>query len=275
MNYTVNQLAKLSGVTIRTLRFYDEIGLLKPAFVAENGYRYYQENELLLLQQILFFRELGFELKQIQSILKRSDFDKLAALQSHKKILEQKIKRLQTLMVTIGKTINHLQGNQTMNEHEFFDGLDNCSPEYQKFYREFLEKMDPERKAQHIQMHERERNRSEAERMQIAQEQERFWNALIAAFKSGLTFDHLAVQALVEYYFDFMVKYNRITLTRETAKHMPDALRRFPEHIKKVLERFPEFTSLHAAQIKRFDDNPGLADFMADAMKFYVEHRLS
>lgn len=138
--YTVNQLATLSGATVRTLRFYDAIGLLKPAFVAENGYRYYRENELLLLQQILFFRELGFELKQIQSILKRSDFDRQAALQTHKETLKREIKRLQTLLVTIDKTINHVEGKQTMTERELFYGLQNYSPEFQKFYREFYEK---------------------------------------------------------------------------------------------------------------------------------------
>jgi len=61
MHYTINKLATLSGVTLSTLRFYDEIGLLKPAYVADNGYRYYDNVQLLLLQQILFFRELGFE----------------------------------------------------------------------------------------------------------------------------------------------------------------------------------------------------------------------
>lgn len=73
MNYTINKLALLSGVTVRTLRFYDEIGLLKPAHVAENGYRYYGQKELLLLQQILFFREIGFDLKQIQDIIGRNE----------------------------------------------------------------------------------------------------------------------------------------------------------------------------------------------------------
>ena len=62
MSYTVNKLAKLSGVSVRALHFYDEIGLLKPAFYGENNYRYYEEEQLLLLQQILFFREMGFSL---------------------------------------------------------------------------------------------------------------------------------------------------------------------------------------------------------------------
>ena len=135
MNYTVNKLAKLSGVSIRTLRFYDEIGLLKPAFIAENGYRYYQEAQILMLQQILFLRELGFELKQIRTIIEQSDFDKVVALQAHKKVLHQKIARLQELMITVDKTINHLQGNQPMKEQEMFYGFDS---ERQKQYEEYL-----------------------------------------------------------------------------------------------------------------------------------------
>src|SRR5579872_3387238 len=108
--YTVKKLAKLSGVSIRTLHFYDEVGLLKPACYGANGYRYYQEKQLLLLQQILFFRELGFELKQIQEILGQSDFNKLETLRSHKKVLRKNIARMTELMKTIDKTINHLEG---------------------------------------------------------------------------------------------------------------------------------------------------------------------
>src|ERR1700688_2910628 len=89
MAYTVKKLSELSGVTVRTLHFYEEIGLLKPAYHGSNGYRYYEEKELLMLQQILFFKELGFTLKKIQKVLGRSDFDKLAALHSHRKALSQ------------------------------------------------------------------------------------------------------------------------------------------------------------------------------------------
>ncbi|HEV8052077.1 MAG TPA: MerR family transcriptional regulator, partial [Parachlamydiaceae bacterium] len=84
MVYTVTKLAKISGVSIRTLHWYDHIDLLKPAYYGANGYRYYEEEQLLILQQILFFRELGFELKQIQKLLARGDFDKIVALSSHR-----------------------------------------------------------------------------------------------------------------------------------------------------------------------------------------------
>ena len=77
MAYTVKQVAAMSGVSVRTLHFYDETGLLKPAFHGAHGYRFYEEPQLLTLQQILFYRELGFELRHIKRTLGRADFKKL------------------------------------------------------------------------------------------------------------------------------------------------------------------------------------------------------
>jgi len=121
--YTVKKLAKLSGVSVRTLHFYDEVGLLKPTYYGANGYRYYEEKELLLLQQILFFRELGVELKKIQKVLGRSDFDQLAALHSHRRVLEKELERTQQLLQTIDNTIEHLKGSKKMKDKELFNGL--------------------------------------------------------------------------------------------------------------------------------------------------------
>jgi len=123
MAYTVKQLSKLSGVTIRALHFYDELGLLKPCYTGTNGYRYYEEKELLRLQQILFFKELGFSLEEIRKVLGRSDFDQLAALHSHRKSLSQEWERLKQLIQTIDKTIHHLKGEKKMKDEKFFDGF--------------------------------------------------------------------------------------------------------------------------------------------------------
>src|SRR6185295_16987624 len=112
MAYTVKKLAAMSGVSVRTLHFYDESGLLKPAYVGANGYRFYEEPQLLALQQILFYRELGFELKQIKWILQKPDFDRIAALESHRKILRKNLARTRELIGTIEKTIEHLKGNK-------------------------------------------------------------------------------------------------------------------------------------------------------------------
>ena len=123
MAYTVKQLAVMSGVTVRTLHFYDEMALLKPAYTKANGYRMYEEPQLLMLQQILFYRELGFELKRINEILSQREFEKIAALKSHRQVLERNFTRTRTLIETIDKTISHLKGARKMRSEELFMGF--------------------------------------------------------------------------------------------------------------------------------------------------------
>src|SRR5436853_823410 len=123
MAYTVKQVAAISGVSVRTLHFYDETGLLKPAYLGANGYRFYEEAQLLALQQILFYRELGFELKQIKRILSRANFEKVAALRSHRKVLQKNLSRTRTLIETIDKTLQHLKGTKTMKTKQMFAGF--------------------------------------------------------------------------------------------------------------------------------------------------------
>jgi DNA-binding transcriptional MerR regulator len=135
MAYTVKKVAAISGVSVRTLHFYDETGLLKPAYVGANGYRFYEEPQLLTLQQILFYRELGFELKQIKRILGRSDFEKVAALESHRKVLRKNLARTRKLIVTIDKTIEHLKGKRKMKSEEMFEGFD---PKEQARHEQYL-----------------------------------------------------------------------------------------------------------------------------------------
>lgn len=135
MAYTVAKVAKLSGVSVRTLHWYDEVGLLKPSYHGENGYRYYEEEELLTLQQILFFRELGFELKEIQKILKSTDFNKMSALVSHREVLKKNVERTKKLIKTIDNTINHLKGTKKMKDQEIYQGF---SKEKQTEYQNYL-----------------------------------------------------------------------------------------------------------------------------------------
>jgi DNA-binding transcriptional MerR regulator len=123
MAYTVKQLAVMSGVTVRTLHFYDEMALLKPAYTKANGYRIYEEPQLLMLQQILFYRELGFELKRINQILRQKKFEKIAALKSHRRVLDKNVTRTRTLIETIDKTIRHLKGTRKMKSEELFNGF--------------------------------------------------------------------------------------------------------------------------------------------------------
>lgn len=123
MAYTVKKLSELSGVTVRTLHFYEEEGLLRPSYYGSNGYRYYEEKELLQLQQILFFKELGFTIKQIKKVIGKDDFNQLSALHSHRKSLSQEWEKIGQLLKTIDKTIKHLEGKKKMKDQEIFDGF--------------------------------------------------------------------------------------------------------------------------------------------------------
>ena len=140
--YTVKQISQLAGVSIRTLHYYDELGLLKPESVGANGYRYYGDASVLKLQQILFYRELDLDLEEIKAILGSPDFDVLSALHSHKSALQGRVKRLEHLIQTVDATIQQLKGKKSMNVKGFFEGF---SEEEQEKYAQEAEKMyDPE-----------------------------------------------------------------------------------------------------------------------------------
>lgn len=124
MTYTVKQLADLADVTPRTLHHYDEIGLLRPSSVGENGYRYYDDDAALRLQQILFYRELDLSLDEIGAMLASAEFDVEAALHEHRRALQKRVGRLNHLIETIDKTIRHLRGEKEMSAQELFQGFD-------------------------------------------------------------------------------------------------------------------------------------------------------
>lgn len=124
MRYTVKQLSSLAGVTKRTLRYYDQIGLLQPSSHGANGYRYYGEEALLRLQQILFYRELDFSLEQIKATLEEPNFDLLEALSSHREALMERIEQTQRLIVTVDNTIRHIRGEIQMSKQDFYSGFD-------------------------------------------------------------------------------------------------------------------------------------------------------
>jgi DNA-binding transcriptional MerR regulator len=140
--YTVKQLAKLAGVSVRTLHYYDEIGLLKPSSVGGNGYRHYEAEALLKLQQILFYRELELSLDEIKGILSGPDFDVLRELHSHKTALQGRVERLKRLIQTVDNTIDQLKGNGTMNAKGIFAGF--TDEEQEKYALEAEQMYDPE-----------------------------------------------------------------------------------------------------------------------------------
>lgn len=122
-SYSIRELSELAGVSARTLRYYDEIGLLKPLYVNDAGYRYYGEKEVVLLQQILFYRERGFDLSRIQKILYQEDFDIMTALNEHLLELEEKKHYMETLIQSVRQTISSMKGECEMSDKEKFEAF--------------------------------------------------------------------------------------------------------------------------------------------------------
>jgi len=123
MEYTVQKLANIAGLSTRTLRYYHEIGLLQPARTNSSGYRIYGQSEVDQLQQILFYRELGVSLEVIREIVTDPTFDKAKALQSHRGQLLDKRQQLDGLLANVDKTIALAEGRTTMRDEEKFEGF--------------------------------------------------------------------------------------------------------------------------------------------------------
>ncbi len=256
MAYTVQKLAKMSGVSIRTLHFYDEIGLLKPAYTKDNGYRYYEEKQLLLLQQVLFFRELGFELKKIQQILGKGDFDKTASLHSHRKVLQAKIERTKELIKTIDHTIDHLSGGKKIQDQEMYNGFltGEQQAEYQKYLKNRLKPDDSSLE----ECENNVKNWTKAEWERSSEEFDRICKALSKAMGMGAKVDAPEVQSIVASHYKWIKTFwvpNRESYIGLGLGYMEFEWKR-------------AFAPYDA-------DHPRLAKFLAEAMKVFAEHELS
>ena len=124
MEYTVKDIKEIAKVSARTLHYYDEIGLLKPNSITESGYRIYNDKDLEKLQQILFFRELNFSLKDIKEILESEDFDRKHALENQRELLLKEKKRIECIIDTLNKTLMDIEGEKIMSKKEMFNGFD-------------------------------------------------------------------------------------------------------------------------------------------------------
>ena len=123
MDMKVKEVAELVGVSIRTLHHYDQIGLLSPKEITDSGYRLYSEENLETLQQILFFKELGFTLKEIKKIINSPSFNRQEALILQRKMLIEKRNKVDKMIETIDKTIKHMAGEIQMTNEERFEGI--------------------------------------------------------------------------------------------------------------------------------------------------------
>jgi DNA-binding transcriptional MerR regulator len=123
MSWSIAQVARMSGTTSRTLRHYDAIGLLPPARVGTNGYRYYEQDDLLRLQEVLLLRQLGLGLDDVAAIVD-GQRDRVAALRQHRSRLLAERDRFATLAETVARTIEELEGGEEMTTERMFEGFE-------------------------------------------------------------------------------------------------------------------------------------------------------
>ncbi|MEQ2526844.1 MerR family transcriptional regulator [Bacillaceae bacterium CLA-AA-H227] len=194
MEYTVQKLAQLAGVSSRTLRYYDEIGILKPARINSSGYRIYGQREVDRLQQILFYRELGVNLETIKDIMTSPSYDGAKALKEHREQLLEKRKQLDLLISNVEKTIASTEGRINMSNKEKFEGFKKKMVEEneQKYGKEIREKYGEEtvNKSNAKLM-----NMSEADYEAVTKLEAQVKATLAEAFKTGDPASELAQKA--------------------------------------------------------------------------------
>ncbi len=245
--YTVKQLSDLAGVSVRTLHYYDQIGLLQPSQVGSNNYRYYDDAALLRLQQILFYREIGMELMQIKDVLDSLDFDLVTALKSHRALLLEKSERLLNLVSTVDNTIQHLQGEKEMSKRQLFQAF---SDEKQKDYeREIRLQYGPETVNQSVKNW---KGYTQAQKDSIANEGNQIYSDLVDAIEAGKSADSEEVQAIL--------------------KRWHSHIRYFYEPTLDILRGLGELYTSHPDFIANFSNiHPDLAEYMKSGINQYVD----
>ena len=258
MGYTVRKLAQLSGVSVRTLHFYDEIGLLKPARVGENQYRYYEEEQLLALQQILFLRELGFELKKIQSVMGRPEFDRVEALRAHREVLFKEQARMRELISTIDQTLDKLKGDRRMKtkmkDKDLYHGF---APEKQAEYEEYIKNRFGVDNEAWLESQKHVKKFTKADWEKNGKEWDAICRGLAAELAGGAASASAPVQAVIRRHHSWLRKF--WTPKRESYAGLGEGYTSF------------EWKKAFAAHDPK---HPKLARFMADAMRVFAEREL-
>ena len=248
--HTVNQLASLAGISVRTLHHYDHIGLLTPSARTSAGYRLYGEKDLLRLQQILLYRELDLPLVEIRRILDNPGFDPVEALAQHRRTLERQAERLARLLHTIDRTIARLmEVDMSLTDEELYEGLP--KEQVDRWKREVNERYDPQLVA--------ESNR------RVGATSKEQWSAVKA---EGDAISRRMAELMGRAPGDPEVQ---ATIARQHAwieNFYPCSAEVF-QGLGQLYTDNPEFRA-------NYDKvRPGLADFMRDAMAYYAQHALT
>jgi len=254
--YTVSEVAKLSGVSVRALHHYDEIGLLKPADVGVNGYRYYGKDELLRLQQILFHRELGFPLEEIGRVLDASDFDRVAALKAHRERLAVEARRTRRLVRTIDETLAALQGATTMDETAMYRGFDPKKQEQQEAW--LVDRYGPGVRTSIDAVKTAQKGWKQADFDAAQAEIAQIEAAFVTALTDGLPADSTTVQGLAARHRDWI------------ARQWPHPVSRVAyENLATLYGEHPDFRARYEAQ------GAGMTEYLQAAMRAFAARELA
>lgn len=246
MSIRVKEVADLVGISVRTLHHYDHIGLLTPEKTTESGYRLYSEKNLETLQQILFYRELGFSLKKIKEMIQSPSFDREVALIEQRQMLYEKKKQLDQMIITINKTIKHTKGEIKMSHKEKFEGFNFSENPYEQEARERWGDEAIDKSNTKLGNMPKEEQKSMEEKMNAIYQK-------LATLRHSSPSSDESQKAIKEWY-DFLNK-------------------NFNHHYS--LESFKQLGQMYVDD-ERFTENidkfgKGLAEFMCDAMAIYVD----
>lgn len=250
MEYTVQKLAQMAGVSARTLRYYDEIGILTPARINSSGYRIYGQPEVDRLQQILFYRELGMSLDGIKDIVTAPSFNGAQALREHRERLLEKRGQLDLLISNVEKTIALTEGRLNMMDKEKFEGfkqklVDNNEAKYGKGIREKYGDKTVDKSNQKV------KGMSQEQHDEVIKLTSEVIETLYAAFKTGDPAGELAQKTAdlhrqwLCYYWDSYSKEAHAGLAQ---MYVDD----------------PRFTAYYD------EKQPGAAEFLRDAVHIYT-----
>jgi len=255
---TVSEVAKLSGVSARMLRHYDEVGLLKPAAVGANGYRYYGQEELLRLQQILLHRELGFGLEEIRQVLEAEGFDRIAALKGQREKLLAQSDRYRELARTIDETLAALEGDEAMDEEGMYRGFDLEKTEEARAEDWLRQRFGPKVQAKIDRSRAVGAAWSPEETEAYHQEGLAFDGGVAKALKQGLSATSEVVQALVRDHCATVCRGWGVPATKTPCLTLAEVYRDMPQ----FRQRFEAI-------------GPGAGAFIAEAITAYAERELS
>ncbi len=250
MEYTVQKLGRMAGISTRTLRYYDEIGILKPARINSSGYRIYGKAEVDRLQQILFYRELGVSLESIKDIINSASFNCIDALKQHREKLLARREQLELLIANVDKTLAAMEGRIIMSDKEKFEGFkQKMIDENEKLYgKEIRAKYGDE---QVDKSNKKVRNMTEEQYAEVEKLSAEIMTTLKEAMKTGDPAGQLAQKAAdlhrqwLCYYWD---KYTKEAHAGVVQMYVED-------------ERFTAYYD---------KEQPGTAEFLRDAVLIYT-----